>query len=60
MSLTKAGIVDSISDQCDCSKGQSLELVESMMEIIKESLESGEDVLISFPPKRYRLSLFGM
>ena len=47
MSLTKADIVNSISDHCGCSKGQSLELMKSILETIKDSLESGENVLIS-------------
>ena len=47
MSLTKAGIVNSISEHCGCSKTQSLDLVESILETIKEFLESGEDILIS-------------
>ena len=47
MSLTKAGIVNSISNHCGYSKKQSFEMVESILETIKESLESGEDVLIS-------------
>ena len=47
MSLTKADIVNSISDHCEFSKTRSFELLESILETIKKSLESGEDVLIS-------------
>ena len=47
MPFTKADIVKSICNLCGCSKRQSLELVESILETIKMSLESGEDVLIS-------------
>ena len=47
MTLTKAQIIDSISNHLDLSKTKSTELVESFLETIKSSLESGEDVLIS-------------
>ena len=47
MSITKADIVNGISNHFGYSKRQSFEMVESILETIKESLESGEDVLIS-------------
>ena len=47
MSLTNAGIIHSIYSHCGFSKTESIELVESILETIKKSLESGEDVLIS-------------
>ena len=47
MSITKADIVNSISNHCGYSKAQSFEMLESILETIKEFLESGEDVLIS-------------
>jgi len=47
MSLTKADIVHSIYSHCGCSKTQSIDLMESILETIKMTLESGEDVLIS-------------
>ena len=47
MSVTKATIVDSISNHCGYSKAQSNDLVKSTFETIKMALESGEDVLIS-------------
>ena len=47
MALTKAHIIDSIYNNCGCSKTKSTELMESILETIKKSLESGEDVLIS-------------
>ena len=47
MSLTKANIVESIYNHCGCSKTQSIDLMESILETIKMTLESGEDVLIS-------------
>ncbi len=47
MTLTKDHLVESIYNQCDQSKTKSFELVESVLEIIKNTLENGEDVLIS-------------
>ena len=47
MSLTKADIVESISDQCGYSKKRSTELLETTLEALKKTLESGEQVLIS-------------
>lgn len=47
MSLTKDKIENSVRTQLDLSKKRSFGLVESVLEIIKKKLESGEDVLIS-------------
>ena len=47
MALTKNDIVDSIYTSLDLRKKQSVEVVESLLEIIKKTLASGEDVLIS-------------
>ena len=47
MTLTKAHIVNSIADQIGYPKNHSSEIVEILLEIIKNSLESGDDVLIS-------------
>ncbi len=47
MALTKKDIAHSIYTDLDISKNRSIELVESVLEIIKTSLENGEDVLIS-------------
>ena len=47
MTLTKAHIVDAIADQIGYPKSQSFEIVESLLELIKKTLESGEDVMIS-------------
>ncbi|MBW1722110.1 MAG: integration host factor subunit alpha [Deltaproteobacteria bacterium] len=47
MTLTKADITESIYHQCGYSKGKSIRLVETLLEIIKRTLESGEEVLIS-------------
>jgi integration host factor subunit alpha len=47
MGLTKAQIVDSVNDQIGFTQRHSFEIVETLLEIIKKTLESGEDVLIS-------------
>ncbi|MCP4297086.1 MAG: integration host factor subunit alpha [Proteobacteria bacterium] len=47
MNLTKAHIVEAIAEQNSFPKNKSSEIVEILLELIKNSLESGEDVLIS-------------
>jgi len=47
MSLTKADLIDSIYNQLDLPKTKSTRVVGSLLEIIKKTLEDGEDVLIS-------------
>ena len=47
MTLKKSDIVDSISNHLGFTKRQSVETVETLLEIIKKTLESSEDVLIS-------------
>jgi len=47
MTLTKAQIVESIHNQTGLPKNRSLQIVETFLEIIKGTLESREDVLIS-------------
>ena len=47
MPITKADIIDSIYNNLGLQKQESTIIVESLLEIIKRTLESGEDVLIS-------------
>ena len=47
MTLTKAQIVDRIRDETGITRNESTKLVGSLLELIKSTLESGEDVLIS-------------
>ena len=47
MTLTKVQIVEAICNQIGFSKNKSSEILETLLEIIKSRLESGEDVLIS-------------
>jgi len=47
MTLTKADLIDSMYNQVGLSKPKSAEVVDSLLEIIKQTLENGEDILIS-------------
>ena len=47
MTLTKAKLIETISDQIGYPKNHSSEIVETLLEIIKKALESGDNVLIS-------------
>ena len=47
MALTKDHLIISVSNYLDLPKRESAALVESTLEIIKRTLENGEDVLIS-------------
>jgi len=47
MTLTKAQIVESIAQQIGFTRKKSIETVETLLEIMKKALESGDDVLIS-------------
>ena len=47
MSLTKADLINSTQKQCGFPNNKSINLVESLLELIKSTLESGEDVLIT-------------
>jgi integration host factor subunit alpha len=47
MALTKIDIAEQIQQQLGFPKSQSLETTETLIELIKSTLESGDDVLIS-------------
>ncbi len=47
MSLTKSDLAVSIHNRLSIPKKRSAALVESLLDIIKDTLESGEDVLIA-------------
>ena len=47
MTLTKAHIVEAVAEQNGYPKNQSFDTIETLLEIIKGTLESGEDVLVS-------------
>ena len=45
--LQKANIIDAVAERNGFSRKKSTEPVEILLELIKQSLESGDDVLIS-------------
>ncbi|MBW1804097.1 MAG: integration host factor subunit alpha [Deltaproteobacteria bacterium] len=47
MTLTKDRIIDSIYKNTDLMKSEAVQAFQSLMEIMKQTLESGEDILIS-------------
>ena len=47
MTITKAQIVEKIQAENGFSKKRSVQVVETLLDIMKTSLESGDDVLIS-------------
>jgi integration host factor subunit alpha len=47
MTLTKFQIAESVQNQTGFPKNKSSEIVETLLEIIKSALASGEDVLVS-------------
>ena len=47
MTITKASLIKSIYNTANLPRQESISAVESTLEIIKRTLESGEDVLIS-------------
>ena len=47
MTLTKANIVEAVAEQIGYTKNRSANTIETLLELIKRSLESGEDVLVS-------------
>jgi integration host factor subunit alpha len=47
MSLTKDDVVKALVKETGCQLNQSVEMIETLLELIKFTLASGEDVLIS-------------
>ncbi len=47
MTLTKAHIVEAAAEHNGFPRNQSVNTIETLLEIIKRTLESGEDVLVS-------------
>ena len=47
MALTKYVLVEKLQSELGFQRNQSIEIVESILEIIKSTLETGEDVLVS-------------
>ncbi len=47
MTLTKDRIIDSIYKNTDLMKSEAAQALQSLLEIMKQTLSSGEDILIS-------------
>jgi len=47
MALTKTIIAEKIQDELDLSRTTTYEIMEEFLEIIKETIEKGEDIMIS-------------
>ncbi len=47
MTLTKTDLIDTTYNRVDLPKTKSAQVIESLLEIIKKTLENDEDVLIS-------------
>ena len=47
MTITKASLINAICNNSNFPKQESISAVESLFEIIKKTLASGEDILIS-------------
>jgi len=47
MTLTKSDIIDSIHHRLGLPKAKSIQVTETLLEIMKRTLASGEDVLIT-------------
>ena len=47
MTITKAHLADSIHNQIGLPRNQSVQVFESILEIIKKTLGNGEDVMIT-------------
>ena len=47
MALTKPDIVEAVQTEIGFTRNRSIDLVESLLETIKSTLESGDDVLVS-------------
>jgi integration host factor subunit alpha len=47
MTLTKADVAQKVAGECGFMKGEATEIVEKLLEIIKERLIAGEDVMVS-------------
>ena len=47
MALTKSDIVDRLYNELGLQKNHAIEITEALLELIKSSLEAGDDVLVS-------------
>lgn len=47
MTMTKAGIINSVYERVGVTKKEATEYVEAVLETMKETLEAGEDIKVS-------------
>jgi integration host factor subunit alpha len=47
MTLTKANLIDTIAEANGFPRNKATETIETLLELIKSTLESGEDVMVS-------------
>ena len=47
MTLTEAGLIQAIAEETGTIKKEATEMIEALFEMIKSTLENGEDVMIS-------------
>ena len=47
MTLTKAHIIEAVREQLDFPKNDCIEVVQKLLDIIKTTLENGEDIMVS-------------
>ena len=45
--MTKADLIDAVYEEIGLSKRESAKIVETMLDIIKETLENGENIKLS-------------
>ncbi len=45
--LTKAHIIEAVREQLDFPKNDCIEVIEKLLDIIKTTLEKGEDIMVS-------------
>jgi integration host factor subunit alpha len=47
MTITKAELAEKVAGDCGFMKGEAIEIIEKLLEIMKTRLAAGEDVMIS-------------
>ncbi len=47
MAVTKTVITERLQDELNLSRGMAYDVVEELLEIIKQTIENGEDIMIS-------------
>ncbi len=47
MTITKAHIIEAVREQMDFPKNDCIDVIEKLLDIIKTTLENGEDIMVS-------------